>query len=359
MAAATKALVVSLLSIAMLPAARAQQATLPAGSANADKPYTLHVYTDLVQIPALVMNEHGEPAASLTLPDFDLQLDSGPHFRATALHMEGAEPLNIALVFDASGSEQSLLDAIGRLPGHGVPGILLPHDHISLYAFDCRVIHTLHDEPASDAGGRNALALALASPVLHRSNDPKKTCRDKRRLWDAVAVAAFDLSELPGRRAMLVLSDGEDDGSTTNWHDLADYAVGKSVAIFALRDREGFDPGYARRDLFGVVSHENTLQELTTYSGGLVLSASPNDVGARIDIFVALLRSRYILQFPRPINTTSGRHHLDVHIVHRNLFVRAAGITVPLRDPALASDPTTVPADPSRMPVLGKRKPID
>jgi len=37
-------------------------------------------------------------------------------------------------------------------------------------------------------------------------------------------------------------------------------------------------------------------------------------------------------------------------------FIRPEGITVPMADPAVLADPTTVPADPSRAPVAGIRQ---
>jgi hypothetical protein len=37
-------------------------------------------------------------------------------------------------------------------------------------------------------------------------------------------------------------------------------------------------------------------------------------------------------------------------------FIRPAGISVPVVDPAVLADPTTVPSDPSSTPELGKRR---
>ena len=96
---------------------------------------------------------------------------------------------------------------------------------------------------------------------------------------------------------------------------------------------------------------------LTARSGGQVLAADTRALPAELEHFIALLRSRYILQFPRPAGDIGGYHHLDVHVTERGASVHAAGISVPLRDAALMNDPNTVPSDTSKMPVLGKRKP--
>ena len=72
--------------------------------------------------------------------------------------------------------------------------------------------------------------------------------------------------------------------------------------------------------------------------------------------FTKLLRGRYIVEFPRPFNATGG-HNLAVSIEKSNDFIRPAGISVPIEDPAILADPTTVPSDPSLTPVEGKERP--
>ena len=74
--------------------------------------------------------------------------------------------------------------------------------------------------------------------------------------------------------------------------------------------------------------------------------------------FVTVLRERYIVEFPRPANSTSGQHAMNVQVAKGNYFIRPAGISVPIPDAALLADPTTVPSDPSRTPKQGTRKPL-
>lgn len=74
--------------------------------------------------------------------------------------------------------------------------------------------------------------------------------------------------------------------------------------------------------------------------------------------FVTLVRERYIVEFPRPANATSGEHVKEIRISGEDYFIRPAGTSVPLPDPALLVDPTTVPSDPSLTPEVGKRRPM-
>jgi hypothetical protein len=53
-----------------------------------------------------------------------------------------------------------------------------------------------------------------------------------------------------------------------------------------------------------------------------------------------------------------GQHDFLVTIEKMNAFIRPAGISVPIADPTLLADPTTVPSDPLRAPEMGTRKPM-
>jgi hypothetical protein len=82
--------------------------------------------------------------------------------------------------------------------------------------------------------------------------------------------------------------------------------------------------------------------------------------------FVAMLRERYIVEFPRPTKSLPGghaealpgEHDMEVRIAKGKYFIRPAGISVPIPDAAVLADPATVPSDPSLTPQPGTRKPL-
>lgn len=336
-----------------------------AASPPPDHPYTLHVYTDLLQIPTLVLDRHRVPSATLTIPDFRLQLDGGPFFHPSAVHIEANEPLTLALVLDASGAEDDLLKELPKLPGHGFPRTLLPHDHIAVYAVDCAILKSNIDTAAEVATSQEGISHILAAAALHQPNAPRKTCSTTKHLLDAIGTAAAHLAQEPGRRAMLVISDGKDGGSTTSLDALREFATGKSIAIFSLGEPPAANAAVSAGSWHGpkgltvpVVEapDKNVLDSLLNITGGTSLEAYRKQLPVELDHFVALLRSRYILQFPRPAGQTGGHHDLQVRVPVPGATVYAAGITVPVRDAALLNDPNTVPSDTSKMPVLGTSK---
>jgi hypothetical protein len=156
-----------------------------------------------------------------------------------------------------------------------------------------------------------------------------------------------DLSRLSGRRVLLAITDGDDKGSQHKWTDVRDVATSTGVAIFGV-GYVTYSFGPNRR-----MSHEDAFNSVCELSGGMIIPADGGDMTQTLKRFVRTVRERYIVEFPRPSNSTAGQHDLVVSIEKMDAFIRPAGVSVPIPDPALLADPTTVPADPSRAPVEG------
>jgi hypothetical protein len=209
-----------------------------------------------------------------------------------------------------------------------------------------------------------AIAAALSAPTLHGTK-AKAACGRSVHLWDATAKVIHLLSAQPGRRVLLIVSQGEDHKSATAWRDLKQYAALNSVTIFGLRDLMELAGDYGYRYFNGgvagvVVAHGNVPEDLyldlCEENGGLILSTLPVDLPRTLDTFIAMVRGRYIIEFPRPDDSTPGRHLIDITLRSRRAFIASAGVEVALPEND-RNDPTTVPSAPSPA-VLGKRRPV-
>ena len=70
--------------------------TVPAQE-GAGGPYTLHVYTDLLQIPTVALTRLHGSYRELTAQRFTISLDSGPGFHPTHIRSEGDDPVSLAI----------------------------------------------------------------------------------------------------------------------------------------------------------------------------------------------------------------------------------------------------------------------
>jgi VWFA-related protein len=336
-------------------------------------PFTLHVYTDLVQLPTLVLDSEQRPMAPVDPGKFNLSLDSGPRFHPVHVRREGDDPIDLAILFDLSGSQSQAMPAFQQAFSSWIFGSLSPRDTVSLYAVDCTTIRTADNVPADPDRLRTSLENALSSTAIH-GGKKKPACGNKDHLWDSLYTMAHRLSTLPGRRVILTLSDGSDGASHITPTDLHLYAASQSVTIFGLTVLDAGGPissggpasrSSGRRNTSSSsvtpASGENPFDIVCQLTGGLVLRVpGEKDIPKNLRLFVAMLRGRYILEFPRPSNGEGGHHDIEVTLDRTVAFIRSSGISFPVQDPSLAADPNYVPsADPNRAPTLGKRRPIN
>jgi hypothetical protein len=207
----------------------------------------------------------------------------------------------------------------------------------------------------------------LEASKLGNGNKREKTCDLRGRLWDSFARVAVSLSELPGRRVILVVTNGHDTGSKNSWNEVRYFAQAKGIAVFALNfapaslptSLGNYRPGrgaYFPSD-GGSPAAESPLISLCELTGGIVMGMSDTAALSKsLEKFVTMVRERYIVEFPRPANSTAGEHDMEVKIDKGIYTIRPSGVSMPLPDPALMSDPSTIQAGPSQTPEEGTRK---
>lgn len=348
------------------PRAYAQQEDPP--PTHDPHPYTLHVYTNLVQVPTLVLGENRKPLPAIPRKDFAITLDGGPPFAPTQMRMQGDDPLSLAILLDVSDKQHSLAKVFADTLAAVTPLSLRPHDHVSIYAVDCKLFRSSFDVPADPETLSKGVSSVLALPALHNGKD-KPACGSTLRLWEAVFLVSRQLADLPGRRAIFLATQANDHSSALHVTDVARYAAARGIAVFALRNKEEWDRDHIEhnpltdrtgRPIGGssYSASEDPLTLLCETSGGLVLPSTSSHLQQNLQDLVTLLRNRYILEYPRPKDTTAGLHSLDVRLPNQQAFIRPTGVTTTIEDPALANDPNVVPVAPSPA-VTGKRRHLD
>jgi hypothetical protein len=317
-----------------------------------DEPvHTLHVYTDTVQIPVLVLSPQRETLPQIAPERFYIAIDGGPKYRVKHARLEGDDPISLSILLDVSGDEAALMFRVSGVIAALAPLSLRAQDHVSIYALDCSMVRSLDDVPAERARLQLGVARAL-QPWTDRGKGSHGACKQKVHLWDALGVVVKQMSTLQGRRVILAMTSGVDRGSQNSWNTLRLFAQEEGVAIFGLRAAKDY-----RLSLpFERVDLEDPFHDLCELTGGMVMTATPKTVAEELERFTGMVRGRYIVEFPRPFNGTPGAHDLLISVSKSDAFIRSAGISVPVVDPAVAADPTTVPSDPSSTPELGKHR---
>ena len=328
---------------------------------------TLHVYTNLEQVPVLVLSEtHDLIKHRFKSSRFRVSLDSGPLFPPTYVRQEGDDPISLAVLIDATKHESLLLPKARGAVTKLALGSLKPTDRISIYAMACALVRTVYDIPPDAARLQQAVEDAL-KPWQESAREPhKKSCRATVPLWDSLAFVTKDLTRLPGRRVVVALTDGIDTGSRTNWNSLRQYAQWESVAVFgilppnAYRQVETVFHGpirVARDGLPGApASGEDRFDMMCQLTGGVEIEANEYTLPKKLLSVLDMVRDRYIVEYPRSDALSGGNHSLFVSILESNAYVRPTGIMVPIADRKLLGDPLTIPAEPGKAPAPGERR---
>jgi hypothetical protein len=329
----------------------AQDAPIPQ-----DEPiHTLHVYANLVQIPTLVLEPNRERIRKpIAEGRFSISIDGGPWFRATHARQEGDDSISLSVLLDLRGDVVELMPKISNAISALAPLSLHPKDHVSIYALDCSLVQSSNDVSVDKEELKAAVDKAL-HPWMDRRQKVEPNCVQPVHLWDAMAHITSDLYKLPGRRVILLVSDGKDKDSNRSWDDVSTYAHAAGVSVFGMTNELQNQIGTNRvSPWLGV---ENSYQSMCEWNGGIVLLTSVKSLGETLKRFTSMLRERYIVEFPRPANITLGHHGVVVKIAKGDSdFIRAAGVSVKLPDSAALADPTTIPSA-THTPELGNHRP--
>jgi hypothetical protein len=298
---------------------------------------TLHVYTNLIQTPVLVLGPKREHLVDPIAPSrFSVSIDSGPWFPAAHVRQEGDDPISLSILLDVSGGSE-LMPNVDQLIANLAPQSLHPQDHVSINALDCGLVHSTNDLPADAESLKRGVDTALAGWKMRSAAHAK--CEHKFYLRDALMsmVSAFD--GLPGRRVILAITDAEDTSSKLKWRDVGGAAQAAGIAIFGITPQ--------------LVGSELEFDSLCRLSGGIAITADTPHVANALARFTTMVRERYIVDFPRPLNSTAGRHLIDVRVGKSMDVALPGGVSFPIADPA---DAATVPSDSTHAPVQGNRR---
>lgn len=242
---------------------------------------TLKVNVEVVQLFFNVKDKHGALIPNLTKDNFDLSEDGQPqtikYFKA-----ESDLPLTLGILIDSSGSQMRVLDMEKEVGGSFLESTLRPKDEAFVISFDVD-INLLQDFTSSVSRLRHALNEAKINnggvscsggpigpqgPIPCSSTGPRGTA-----LYDAVYLASHDeFAHEVGRKAMILLTDGEDQGSRLKIKDAIEAAQKADAICYVLLIA---DRGFYG---FGGFSGDSEMKKLTQETGGRVI-----EVGNKID----------------------------------------------------------------------------
>ena len=284
------ALALSLLAIGLAPSQAQNNANDQDQSLE-----TFKVNVNVVQLFLNVKDKHGALIPALSKNDFEIYEDGKPqtikYFAA-----ESNLPLTLGMLIDSSGSQQRVLEMEKEVGSAFLKNILRPKDLGFVISFDVNVdllqdftnsaqeLSAALDKAKINTGGGGSSLPGLGGGPVPTAN-PRGTL-----LYDAVYLASHDeLSHEVGRKAMIILTDGEDQGSQLNIKDAVEAAQKSDAIVYVLLIA---DRGFYG---FGGYSGDSAMKKLGGETGGRVIEVGNkmDKLKSAFDQIAQELRSQY------------------------------------------------------------------
>jgi Ca-activated chloride channel homolog len=199
--------------------------TVVPGSAPAGEPEPeieendiVRVSTNLITVPAEVMDRNGRYIGNLSKNDFRI-FENGVE-QEVSYFAPVEQPFTVALLLDVSGSTQTQLQAI-RTAANTLIKRLRPNDRLLLISFDGKI---------------NVLTEAVTLAQLRQTRLRLDALNDGTLLYDTVGFTLNQrLAAIQGRKAIVLLTDGVDSGSKQNHKQNLRDAEEANVVIYTVR----------------------------------------------------------------------------------------------------------------------------
>ena len=258
------------------------QSQSPAGQSQAaPQEPTIRVNVDLVNILFTVKTKKGgQLIPNLEKNNFAISEDGKPQ---TIAHFsrETDLPLTLGLLIDISASQERLIDIEREAASAFFSSVIRPKDEAFLISFgkDTELLQDYTSSPHQlsaalrDLRGDGQAPMIGGGPVPNVNTGPIPTTGSPKGtlLFDAVYLASDEkLKSEVGRKALILITDGEDQGSTYRVRNAIEAAQRSDAIIYSIYyvDRAF----YAQAGIWGGGGGERDLHKMSEETGGHVFT---------------------------------------------------------------------------------------
>jgi len=281
---------------------------------------TIKVNVDLVSLYFTIKNKDGTLVPHLGADNCAVEEDKVPqklkHFQA-----ENNQPLTLGILLDTSASQTRVLPLEQQFGAEFLKDVLKAKDQAFLVSFDVDVDllqdytnsarlleRAMNKAEINTAGGNGAAGIpGIGQGPVPVHGQPKGTL-----FYDAVALASNDkLSKETGRKAIIVLTDGQDQGSTTKIAGAIEAAQKANVIVYGIliADRAAYG------DVVFGYSGNSALKKIAEETGGRMIDVGNNGrkLQAAFQQIEDELRTQYVASYTPTNNKADGSYRkLDV-----------------------------------------------
>ena len=254
----------------------------------------IRVTVNVVNVLATVRDSRGRIIPDLRKEDFEIR-EEGQKQEISFFSKESAEPLTLGVLVDTSISQERVLPVEQGAATRFLQQVVKPKDLVFVIAFDVDV--NLLQDFTNEVGRleRAVERTVINAPFSPVSRGPFETGCKGTKLYDSIYLAAAEkLATEAGRKALLILTDGEDCGSRMTLNQALEAAQRSDTVIYVVNVA---DPGfYYRRGAF--YSGESVIKKVAEETGGRAITVSdPKKLAKAFDQIAEEMRSQYAIGY--------------------------------------------------------------
>ena len=251
--------------------------------------YSEEIEVNLVELPVMVADHAGVPVTDLKQPDFSV-LENGKAQKITSFNYASNLPIAAGVLLDHSGSMKPRMEQSKTAALEFFKRIMKGGDRafVTGFAFDA----TSAAPFVTDVSSLEAQVRAIPDASGGTS------------LYDAIVTGLYRFRTLQGRKALIILTDGEDTTSRTTYEEMLTYARSARVPLYFI----GVNLGVLE------FSGTSKMKTLAAETGGIAYFI--HDIKQLGETYARLekdLRSQYLIAYNAQ-TTTKDRAYRKVEV---------------------------------------------
>jgi Ca-activated chloride channel family protein len=288
------------------PASQKSPSSIPPSEAGepVDPADIIRVSSNLVPIPASVIDTRGQAVSGLKLEDFELWVDG--QLKSISDITRSELPVRLAMLFDNSGSIDFAREFEKQAATHFFRRVMRPSDGAAIFSVETDSY--LAQPMTSDIRRLEATISSFGKPQGATS------------LFDAIIDAAAYLRPYLGRRVILIVSDGIETTSRADFETTLRRVLSDDCQVFVVQT--GLYEGANLRAL----AAERRMEQLAVQTGGSAfIPRTTSDLETAFKQIAADLAHQYVLSYYQSEAQRDGRYHvIDLQVKSRkDVRVRA------------------------------------
>jgi Ca-activated chloride channel family protein len=239
---------------------------------NGDR-FSESIEVNVVELPVSVVDAAGAPVADLKREDFTV-LENGKPEKITSFNFASNLPISAGLLIDHSGSMDKRMEPTKKAASEFLRRIIKSGDRafVGAFAFDPTKVAPFVSDVASLEAQVEAIPKASGGTAL----------------YDAIITGLYRFRGVQGRRALIILTDGEDTTSRIPYDEMLAYVRAARVPIYFIGIAMGF----------GDISGTNKMKTLAAETGGVAyFIGDPKQLGTTYAQLEKELRSQYLVAY--------------------------------------------------------------